>query len=105
MDSMFPLNPELSRTLLIVSLAFAVLILLMSLAFFEFTLTGRAAGDFVIEKITAGDTIKGAFLYRPGEAGVLPIDSDVVLSVNTLTKRMPLRDVLLRSEEHTSELQ
>ncbi len=94
---MFPLNPELSRTLLIVSLAFAVLILVMSLAFFEFTLTGRAAGDFVIEKITAGDTIKGAFLYHPGEAGVLPIDSDVVLSVNTLTKRMPLRDVLLDS--------
>ncbi len=88
-------SSDFSRTLLVVSLALAVLILVTSLAFFEFTLTGRAAGDFVIDKITAGDTIKGTFLYRPNEAGVLPIDSDVVLSVNTLTKRMPLRDVLL----------
>jgi hypothetical protein len=94
MEERRAMGHDFSRGVLIASLAFAVIVLIASLAFFEFTLTGRVAGDFVIEKALAGETIEGTFLYRVGDAGILPLDSNVVLSINTLTKQMPLRDVI-----------
>lgn len=94
MEERRAMGHDFSRGVLIASLAFAVIVLVATVAFFEFTLTGRVAGDFVIEKALAGETIQGTFLYRVGDAGILPLDSNVVLSINTLTKQMSLRDVI-----------
>ncbi len=61
--------------------------------FYKSSLVGLVTG-IEIEKIEAGDTIKGSFGYDTGKVGVVPLDSYVVMAVNTYVKEKRLEDVL-----------